>query len=271
MTKSDPKWPDQRRWATSISEVLDDEILLRGYPHTQVIRNLSFAESFFLMVRGELPTLGQKALMDALLCAVPDYGLFKPGTVASRIAVSGNPSMTAGLAVAMLSAGTHTLDPFEAGNFIINLHERFRASGRDMQTFAAQVVAEKRKRKERIPGFGHPIFEYVDCRAAALRDVAAANGLLGDKLKLYETVHRAFVKLPGRATVPINDIGMSAALLAGMGFTPAEMTGVLLTSTIPGIVAHLSEEFRQNVRIRVVDEGLQRYQGPSRRELPNRK
>ena len=104
MMKSEPKWPDQRRWVTSISEVLDDEILLRGYPHTQLIRNLSFAESFFLMVRGELPTPGQKALMDALLCAVPDYGLFKPGTVSSRIAVSGNPSMTAGLAVAMLSA-----------------------------------------------------------------------------------------------------------------------------------------------------------------------
>jgi citrate synthase len=117
MTKTEAKWPDQRRWVSSISQVLDDEILLRGYPHTQVIRNLSFAESFFLMVRGELPTPGQKALLDALLCAVPDYGLFKPGTVASRIAVSGNPSMTAGLAVAMLSAGTHTLDPFEAGHF----------------------------------------------------------------------------------------------------------------------------------------------------------
>jgi len=71
--------------------------------------------------------------------------------------------------------------------------------------------------------------------------------------------------------VPINDIGMSAALLAGMGFTPAEMVGVLLTSTIPGLVAHISEEFQQNVRIRVVDESLQRYTGPSRRELPQKK
>jgi citrate synthase len=244
--------------------------LLRGYPHTSVIRNLSFSESFFLMVRGELPTPQQRKLLDALLCAVPDYGLFKPGTVAARIAISGNPSMSAGLAVALLSAGKHTLDPFDAGKFIYAIHERHGASGKSIEDFAEQIVEEKKKNKERIPGFGHPIFEHVDPRAVALREIAEENGLLGDKLELYEAVHRAFTRLPSRKTVPINDIGMSAALLAGMGFTPAEMTGVLLTSTIPGIVAHLSEELQQNVRIRVVDESLQRYNGKERRELPVR-
>ncbi|MGE3147995.1 MAG: citryl-CoA lyase [Pseudorhodoplanes sp.] len=270
MSDGNEQWPDQRRWVSAISRVEPDEILLRGYPHTSVIRNLSFAESFFLMVRGELPTPQQRRMLDALLCAVPDYGLFKPGTVAARIAISGNPSVSAGLAVALLSAGQHTLDPFDAGNFIYAIHAQYAESGKSMEDFAKEIVEEKRKKKERIPGFGHPIFEYVDPRAVALRDVAEKNDLLGDKLALYETIHRAFTRLPGRKTVPINDIGMSAALLAGMGFTPAEMTGVLLTSTIPGIVAHLSEELQQNVRIRVVDESLQRYSGKERRELPVR-
>src|SRR5688572_24119602 len=112
MSSDNVRWPDQRRWVTSISRVEDDEILLRGYPHTSVIRSLSFADSFFLMVRGELPSPQERRMLDALLCAVPDYGLFKPGTVAARIAVSGNPSVSAGLAVALLSAGQHTLDPF---------------------------------------------------------------------------------------------------------------------------------------------------------------
>lgn len=270
MTEVKEQWPDQRRFVTSISRVEPDEILLRGYPHTQVIRNLSFADSFFLMVRGELPTPEQANLLNALLCAVPDYGLFKPGTVTSRIAVSANPSMSNGLAVAFLSAGQHTLDPFDAGTFIYAMHKQFVASGKSMEDFAREVVEEKSKLKERIPGFGHPIFEYEDCRAAALRDVAEKNGLLGDKLHLYEAIHLAFTQLPGRKTVPINDVGMSAALLAGMGFTPAEMTGVLLTSSIPGLVAHISEELQQNVRIRVVDESMQRYIGPERRELPKK-
>lgn len=270
MADTTEKWPDQRRWVTSISRVEPEEVLLRGYPHTSVIRNLSFAESFFLMVRGELPTPPQRKMLDALLCAVPDYGLFKPGTVSSRVAVSANPSMSAGLAVAFLSAGQHTLDPFDAGKFVYAMDEEYRKSGKSMDDFAEQIVQEMKQKKQRVPGFGHPIFEYVDPRAVALRDVAEKNGILGDKLELYEAIHRAFTRLPGRKTVPINDVGMSAALLAGMGFTPAEMTGVLLTSSIPGLVAHLSEELRQDVRIRVVDESLQRYTGKERRELPTK-
>jgi citrate synthase len=269
MTKSAENWPDQRRFVSAISEVLPNEILLRGYPHSQVIRHLSFAESFFLMVRGELPSPQQLNLLNALLCAVPDYGLFKPGTVSSRVAVSANPSMSAGLAVAFLSAGKHTLDPYEAGIFINEICERYRVSGKPLDVFASEIVDEMRKEKRRFPGFGHPIFEYKDPRSKALRDVAEKNNLLSEELEIFEAVHRAFTALPGRKTVPINDIGMSAALLAGMGFTPAEMTGVLLTSTIPGLVAHLSEEMQQNVRIRVVDESMQRFVGHPRRDLPH--
>jgi len=270
MNVMNENWPDQRRWVSSVSRVEPDEILLRGYPHSQVIRNLSFADSFYLMVRGELPTPGQKAMLDALLCAVPDYGLFKPGTVAARVAVSANPSMTAGLAVAFLSAGQHTLDPHDAGVFILDIVGRYKESGLELEAFAKKIVDEIGAQKRRFPGFGHPIFEYVDPRAVALRDVAEKNGLISEELTVYEAIHKAFTALPGRATVPINDIGMSAAILAGMGFTPPEMTGVIVTSTIPGLVAHLSEEFRQNVRIRVVDESLQRYTGKERRELPER-
>jgi citryl-CoA lyase len=265
---SPEKWPDPRRWVSSVADVGDDEIYLRGYPHTQIIRNLSFAQSFYLMVRGELPTPQQENMMNALLCAVPDVGLMKPGTVAARIAASGNPSMNAGLAVAFLSAGANTLDPFDAANFIEMLCQRFKTGSEGLDQFAEAIVDELKG--QRIPGFGHPFFEYFDPRSVALREVAAKNGLLTDKLEVYEAVHRAFIKRPGKAALPINDVGMSAAILLGMGFTPHEMTGVLLTSTLPGLVAHLSEELRQGVRIRVVDERLQRYDGVPPRELPTK-
>ena len=59
----------------------------------------------YLLIRGELPTPSQVKVLDAVLSAVLDYGLEKPGTVAARFAVSANPNMPAGLAAACLSVG----------------------------------------------------------------------------------------------------------------------------------------------------------------------
>ncbi len=44
------------------------------------------------------------------------------------------------------------------------------------------------------------------------------------------------------------------AILAQMGFTPAEMTGLAVISTMPGVVAHISEEMQSKVRIRVIPD-----------------
>ncbi len=43
---------------------------------------------------------------------------------------------------------------------------------------------------------------------------------------------------------------MMAAILAEMQFTRAEMTGSELVSTMPGVIAHLSEEITRRIRIR---------------------
>ncbi|MNF17620.1 citrate synthase [compost metagenome] len=47
---------------------------------------------------------------------------------------------------------------------------------------------------------------------------------------------------------------MMGAILAQMGFTPAEMTGLAVISTMPGVVAHVSEELQSKVRIRAISD-----------------
>lgn len=47
---------------------------------------------------------------------------------------------------------------------------------------------------------------------------------------------------------------MMGAILAQMGFTPAEMTGLAVISTMPGVIAHISEELQSKVRIRVIPD-----------------
>ena len=269
MDTEDARWPDQRRWVTCVSLVEDREVLIRGYPLTQIIERLDYVDSFYLLIRGELPTRQQSRMLNAILNGVLDYALYKPGTVAARIAVSANPSLVAALIAAIASVGQHTLDPRDSGQFVLEWSAQHAESGQGLEVFATELVQRYRSEKRRIPGFGHPAWQYIDPRARQLRSIAEANGILGEKVRFYEAVHAAFVALPGRETIPINDVGMMGVLLAEMGFTPDEMTGVAIASTIPGLIAHISEEMQQGTRIRVVDESLQRYEGPARRDLPD--
>ncbi|MFF9778575.1 citryl-CoA lyase [Streptomyces sp. NPDC013978] len=229
-------------WRSEVSEITSDTIFVRGYPLDDLI-GLSFTSTAFLLIKGRLPTPQEARVLDAILTSVLDYGLEKAGTAAARYVVSANPNMQAGLATAILSAGDYALAPENSARFIIDTHHAYIAAGRpDLTEFAEQVVADARAAKLRIPGFGHPVFKKVDPRAEILRKIAVDAGLWGEAAQLYEAVHRAFTRLPGRQDFPINDVGMLAAICVALEFTPQESTALAVIGTLPGVVAHITEE-----------------------------
>ena len=248
-------------WRTSVSRVDDGKVLIRGYDLEALIGGQSFTSSCFLLLRGRLPTPGEERVLDAVLNAVLDYALLKPGTVAARYAVSANPSMVAGLAAAVLSVGSYTLAPEDTARFALAAHERHVAAGGNasLAETASAIVDGVRARKERIPGIGHPLFKGVDPRAQKLRQVAVADGLWSDRAELFELVHRAFVDAIGKPDIPINDVGMMALVMLELGFTPDEMTGLAVLSTLPGVIAHVSEELASGRRIRTVPDDQVEY------------
>jgi citryl-CoA lyase len=241
-------------WQTSVSRVDEGKVLIRGYDLESLIGGQSFTSSCFLLLRGRLPSPGEERALDAVLNAVLDYALLKPGTVAARYAVSANPSMVAGLAAAVLSVGSYTLAPEDTARFANVAYERHLAAGSSLTETAEAIVADARARKERIPGIGHPLFKGVDPRAQKLKQVAVAEGLWSDRAELYEHVHRAFVDAIGKPDIPINDVGMMALVMLELGFTPDEMTGLAVLSTLPGVIAHVSEELASGRRIRTVPD-----------------
>lgn len=258
-------------WTSAVSKVEPDAVLIRGYDLEQLIVGQSFTASCFLLIRGRLPSPGETRVLDAVLNAVLDYALHKPGTVAARHAVSGNPNMVAGMATAVLSVGRYTLAPEDTGRFIEDALQRYRASvassGASMDEVAAEIAGEVRARKERIPGLGHPLFRGVDPRAQRLKDVAVTAGLWGERGRLYEAIHRASVELAGRPEIPINDVGMMAVVLLELGFSPDEMTGLAVLSTLPGVIAHISEELREGRPIRIVPDDQVDYSRVVRRDF----
>lgn len=239
-------------WTSAVSVVTDQKVFIRGYDLEDLIGNIPFGAAVFLLVRGRIPSPAEVRVLDAVLAAVLDYGLEKPGTVAARYAVSANPSMAVGLSAACLSVGKHTLATEDTAEFIAKAYDEYLASGLSVDEYASKKVRELREVKQRIPGLGHPVFKKVDPRGARLKQVAVQEGLWSESAKVYEAIHRAFTELPGKSDIPINDVGIMAAVLLGLGFTPQEGTGVAILSTMPGVVAHVSEELRTGKPIRSV-------------------
>jgi citryl-CoA lyase len=252
----------KRYWSTSVSDVESADVFIRGYGLGELIGRLSFSSAVFLLIRGRLAKPGEARMMDAVLCSVLDYALKKPGTVAARYCVSANPSMTAGLATAILSVGEYTLAPDDAGRFIVESYAEAQRAGAADAAAAGAEIDRMRAAGRRVPGFGHPNFRFTDPRAQKLKEIAKAEGVWGPLCDWYEAVHHAFTTKSGKPEIVINEVGMMAAILAQMGFTPPEMTGVALLSSMPGVIAHVSEELQSKVRIRTIPDEAVEYQRP---------
>src|SRR5262245_48963866 len=143
---------DRRYWSTAVSDVEAADVYVRGYGLGNLIGRLPFSAATFLLIRGALPTPGEARMMDAILCSVLDYALKKPGTVAARYCVSGNPSMTAGLATAILSVGEYTLAPNDAGRLIADSFAEASRHGLPDDAAATREIERLRAAGRRVPG-----------------------------------------------------------------------------------------------------------------------
>jgi citrate synthase len=192
--------------------------------------------------------------MDVILSSILDYALHKSGTIAARAVASVNPQMLPSVAAGVLAAGEFAVSPEDTGRFITSTYEAWKASGDPMEAYAAQLVADLRSQKKRVPGFGHQVFRGVDPRAQRLKEAAIANGVWGEANEWYAAVHRAFQAAANKPDLVMNDVGMLAGIMTQMGFTPQEMAGLAILSTFPGLVAHVSEELQSGVRNRIIPD-----------------
>ena len=256
---SDASSLDQRYWQTAVSEATPTHVFIRGYDLEDLIGELPFTAAAFLLIKGRVPTPRECEVLDAVLTGVLDYSLRKPGTAAARYVVSANPSMAAGLAAATLAVGSNTLATEDTARFIVETHAAYVESGQGIDEFAAELVASMAADKRRIPGLGHPLFKKIDPRGAILKGIAVRNGLWTEPAELYEAVHAAFANRPGKQDIPINDVGIMAAVMVALGFTPEESTGLAIISTLPGVVAHISEELVSRKPIRVIPDETVHY------------
>lgn len=251
-------------WSTGIIDICPGEIAIRGYRLGELIGNLSFTEMIWLMLRSELPSQAEVALLEAALVASVDHGPQAPAISIARMAT------TCGLPVngAMASA-INVLDDAHCGSgqqsmeLFAEINAAASSNGADSELVDVAITiiqSHLDAGRQAIPGFGHR-FHPVDPRVAPLLDLVgdaiAAGTISGRYIAIAKATETALGVIRQRY-IPMNIDGITAAIFCELGFAADLGRGLFVLSRAVGILAHAWEQKQQGEAVK----------GPMPTEIP---
>ncbi len=259
-----------RWWTTAVSDIEPGVIRLRGYPVEQLIGGASFVDMIWLMVRGQLPSPSQSALLEVALVSAVDHGPQAPSIAAARMAATCGVGLNSAMAT-----GVNLLGDVHGG------------AGQQCMDLLAQVVGRSDVPLEQsvgdvltgfaesgryVPGFGHrfhPKDPRRDPLLAAVQDQVDAGLVEGGYLRAALEIERQLSAGRSRP-VPMNIDGATAVIYSELGFDPELGRGLFVLSRSVGILAHAWEETRSGRRIKgpIPPPLLPAYDGPPPRDVP---
>lgn len=255
-------WSDY--WTTRISRAEGGRIRVRGYPVEELIEHLSYTESAFLLLTGELPDGRQQALFDLALRSGMDQQFISSAAGAARFTASAFPdSPIPALASGILASGSVTGSPQEPAEMLIeavawNLEEA---------ATCERVFNVWGERRGWVPGLGHPLHKKAEPRAVTVRRLALALDGWREHGQLLDALEKELAQRKGRQ-VPINLAGALGAVLADLEIDPLIIGGLGALSYGMSLLAHITEEIRDGVPLRIIPDALgAHYDGPEERHL----
>ncbi len=258
-------------WRTALSQVQPGSIHVRGYNIADLIGRASFGDMVYVLLKGEWPARREGALIEAILVSSVDHSLAAPSTDATRLVASSGVPLPAAVAAGLLAVGEHHGGAIERCAQLMQEAWGDPARAPDDENYTAAVaqslVAALRSRRERMPGYGHPVHP-TDPRVAPLFARAAELGLAGRWVALAQAIERALLDATGRP-LPINVDGAIAALLLEMALDWRAGKAFFLISRALGLSAHYLEQVTREKPFKAADYTEVVYDGPPPRELPD--
>ncbi|MEV4015028.1 citryl-CoA lyase [Nonomuraea angiospora] len=267
-------------WATAISDISPGVIRLHGYPVEQLIGRLSFADTIWLMLRGDVPSPGQSALFEAALVSGVDHGPQAPSIAAARMAATCGVGLNTAVATGVgLLGDVHGGAGQECMAVLADIRGRAAADPAEadptgpcpgeagLAEVVSGVLAGYRGAKRYFPGFGHrfhPRDPRRDPLVRAVEDAARDGVVEGAYLRIGLEIERQL------APVPMNVDGATAIVYSELGFAPELGRGLFVLSRAVGVLAHAWEEHGEGRRIKgpIPPPLLPAYRGPAPRDLP---
>jgi len=259
-------------WSTGVSRIEPDTIHYRGYPVQELIGAVSFVDTIWLLVRGDLPTRAQSALLEAALMSGADHGPQAPSIAVARMAVTCGIGLNGAMASAVNTLGdVHGGAGQECVGLLLDMQRRV-DGGEDRTVVAESIVAAYRDRGGFVPGFGHRFHRHDPRRDPLMRLLQEAvdrGEVPGHHLANISAIESALSR-PGRRPIPMNIDGATAAIYAALGFAPELARGLFVLSRSVGILAHAWEESGSGRRIKgpLPPPMTAPYTGHAERHLP---
>lgn len=253
----------EKKWRTAITQERDGRSYVRGYDLMEMARRLNFTQAIFLVLKGELPSESEEKMFNAIFVSTVDHGIATPSTTAARIVFSGGNPLNAGVAAGVLTLGDAHGGAIEKCAKI--LQEAVKSSS-DVKRLAQKIVEKARFGRERIPGFGHRVYE-TDPRTVVMLEKAKELGFHGKHVELALGIEKGLEMAVGKKLC-LNVDGCIAAVISEMGFDWRLGKGFFIIGRTVGLVAHVYEEWARERPFRRLDEEEHAFDGVEPRKLP---
>jgi len=263
---------DSDVWRTALTQIEPNKILVRGYALDEIMGRLTFGETIYLLLVGEIPSPSMGRLMEALLVSFIDHGATPPSTLAARNTATTGASLRACVASGVLGFGRYHGGDIESCMQFLDAGLALVRQGTNIREAATTIVQKCRDNGEIPPGFGHR-FHTRDPRAARLFQMALELEIEAGHIQMIRAVEMVLHDHPdehGR-TPPVNIDGAIAAVCGDLGIPPTIADALFIISRVPGIAAHADEERQRQQPMRQIDPKDHTYDGPSERRIPERR
>lgn len=238
------------KWRTAISAQKDGELYLRGVRLVDLIGKASFAEAIFLALQGRFPVKNETKMLDAVFVSLIEHGIEVPSAfVARSVASTGNSANTA-IAAGVLAMGDFHGGAIERAAWYLQSKETPRV-----------IVAQALKNKERLPGYGHKVYKTEDPRARALFEKAQELKLPQTYITRARAIERELKRVSGNG-IPLNIDGAVAAVMSELRFGWRLGKSFFILGRLPGLIAHIEEEYQNEKPYRRLDPEDVEYIGP---------
>ena len=214
---------------------------------------LGHAANFLLMLNGERPSAVEARALDIALILHADHEL-NASTFAARVTAA----TLSDVYSAVVSGVGALKGPLHGGANAEVMHMLLGIGQDADDTRVDQVILDRLRRKEKVPGFGHRVYRTEDPRATHLRRMSKEVGERSGDTRWYEMSQRIESLMRTEKQIDANVDFYSASTYYLLGIPIALFTPIFAVSRVSGWTAHVLEQYANNRLIRPRAE----YVGP---------